>query len=150
MGRYVLRTEIVSMNVINYQIGESYQVIEPNLHDSNLLSVEHDKNDTLIKFRSTSGELIQAVASNVNKLVINDFREGNIVLDVTIERMVKIPDYGLDKLFVLSKVKCEKQDAYIRTVKDKIESGEMMLVTINPSYGCNGMIYCENISFYKV
>tara|TARA_B100000768_G_scaffold174692_1_gene185293 strand:- start:566 stop:982 length:417 start_codon:yes stop_codon:yes gene_type:complete len=138
------------MNVINYQIGESYQVIEPNLHDSNLISVEHDKNDTLIKFRSTSGELIQAVASNVKKLIINDFREGNIVLDVTIERMVKIPDYGLDKLLLLSKVKCEKQDAYIRTVKDKIESGEMMLVTINPSYGCNGMIYCEKISFCKV
>jgi len=137
------------VNIIKHQINDAYQVIEPNLHDSNLVSVESYEDQATLKFRLVSNELIQAVFSNVNKLVCNNFREGNVVLDVTVERMVKISAHGLNKLFTPPRAMFEKYNAYIRSVNESIESGTMMLVTINPSYGCESIIYCESVCFQK-
>ncbi|WP_196159770.1 hypothetical protein [Reinekea sp. G2M2-21] len=138
------------MKTIKHQTNDDFQVIEPNLHDSNLFSVENDQGQAILKFRLVSGELVQAIFTNVKRLVCNDFREGNIVLDVTIEREVHVSDHGLEKLFIPPMAMFEKYNAYIQTVKESIESGKMMLVTINPSYGCDGMIYCENVCFQQI
>jgi hypothetical protein len=133
-----------------HQINDAYQVVEPNLHDSNLVSVESDQGKAIFTFRLVSGELIQAVFTNVKNLVCNDYREGNIVLDMTIEKNVRVTGHGLDKLFIPPMAMFEKYDTYIHSVKESIKSGKMMLVTINPSYGCDGMIYCENVCFQKL
>jgi hypothetical protein len=139
-----------SVNTIKHQINDAYQVVEPSLHDSSLVSVENNQGKAIFTFRLISGELVQAVFTNVKNLVCNDFREGNIVLDFTIEKNVLVTDHGLDKLFIPPAAMLEKYDAYIHSVKESIKSGKMMLVTINPSYGCDGMIYCENVIFQKL
>lgn len=136
------------MKEMAYKINEAYQVIEPDLHDSNLLSIESDTDQAILKFRLVSGDLVQATLIGVDRLVCDNFREGNIVLDVTIES--EAAGSVLDKLFIPPRIKNEKYEAFISTVRQKLKEGMMKIVSINPSYGCESIVYCKDVYFNRV
>jgi len=57
----------------------------PNLHDARLLGMFVSDNKTAtVLFRSENGQRHELLLKEVEHLVANDFREGNIVLDVEI------------------------------------------------------------------
>lgn len=60
-------------------------VVEPALHDSNLLALNmiKDKEITL-SLKLESGELVKLYLGGVESFICDNLRKGNIVLDVTI------------------------------------------------------------------
>ena len=135
------------MAAIEYKIDSAGHLREPNLHDANLLSVECAQSDAIFKFELVNGGIVQIRFLDVDQMVCHDFRHGNIVLDVTVDHRKRLSGKELEMLFTPPLAAIDAHQVHLSKVKDRIERGEMMLVTIAPSYGCEAMIYCASVNF---
>lgn len=117
-----------------------------DLHDSIFigLSVDRNKRGQLL-FEVVGGQKTTLVLEDVEYLLANEFREGNIVLDVVIEKGVDFERKYLDQLF--GKEYLQKNNALRDSLTAKIASGKLSLVAIEPSYGCALVALCKSYSW---
>ncbi len=133
-----------------------------NLHQWLNIDSVHDKCITGIK--TTGKNLIVSICDECNDsnafevvfinskyIKLNDFMFGNIILSIEVydsKDIDKIEDELRDLLGV------SKTDVYYQAsfqqVRDQIKNGKLLLIAIDPSYGLNGLILCEDIKLGEV
>lgn len=78
----------------------------------------------------------------VERLRADDFREGNIILDVTVTagEQLELDDvaeaFGLDT----------EPSPFLQNTIDRLKRDRMIVVRINPSYGCVVTCVCSEMS----
>ena len=116
----------------NYKLNKDNIIIAPQFHDSLLKKIEIlDKNkfNIIIQIKT---QLYKIVFSEIEYLVVNDFKMGNIILDIEV---FKKCNCSLDFLNEILKLNRDEYYQYLTKIANDIELGNLMLVIINPSYG---------------
>jgi len=93
-----------------------------------------------IELSDVTGVAYQFILDGVARLRAENFMEGNIVLDLTVR------DQDVDEedlLFVLSIDSPVENKKWINPVLSRIQSGELRLVQLALSYGCELAILCR-------
>ncbi len=107
----------------------------PDFHDAKLSGlVLSPNNQCTLLITAESGEFHRVVLTGVEWLRADDFREGNIILDVTVQTGESVKK--ADVLFALSIDDEKRHLPFFDAIIGRITRGELVLVQINPSYGC--------------
>lgn len=122
---------------------------QPQLHDGLLegIIVKKNKSATLT-LRDVTGVQYELELEAVEHLCANDFREGNIILDLTVQRG-KDCDVSLLRTLLGSK-HCETHPGFLVALLQRIETEDLALVSIDPSYGCSFLALCRAINWRVV
>jgi hypothetical protein len=117
---------------------------QPQLHDGLLegIIVKNDKS-SILTLRDTQGVQYELELGGVEYLFANDFREGNIILDLTVERG-KNCDLSLLRALFSSK-HLERHPGFLDVLLQRVEAEDLALVSIDPSYGCSFLALCRTI-----
>jgi hypothetical protein len=122
---------------------------QPRLHDGLLegIIVKEDKSATLT-LRDVNGVQYELELGSVEHLCANDFRRGNIILDLTVERGRDCDVSLLRTLF--GNKHLESHPDFLATLLQRIEAENLALVSIDPSYGCSFLALCRTINWRVV
>jgi len=96
-----------------------------------------------IDIADVTGGKFSMFLQNVRSFKGNNFREGNIILDVEI---VRNADPGIDRLRSLFDLEPTASPAFLLIGMRQVQEGELTFVAINPSYGCEISALCENVT----
>ena len=119
-------------------VNDAFQIIEPNLHDANLLCIDVSKKNTVVlTFKLTTNQKINLYLNGIERLVCNNFNAGNTVLDMTILNTDNALKRNILKVFITTLgYKSAKENEHLKTLKDTIKEKKLILIELNPSYGC--------------
>lgn len=119
---------------------------QPRLHDGFLegIIVKENKSATLT-LRDVTGVQYELELGAVEHLCANDFREGNIILDLTVERG-KDCDASLLRTLFDNKY-LESRPGFLVALLQRIEAEDLTLVSIDPSYGCSFVALCRTVNW---
>lgn len=114
----------------------------PRLHDGFFegIRVKDDKSARLF-FRELDGKQYELDLGSVEYLLANEFKEGNIILDLTIEQGKDCDITRLERLFDAEYLK--NNPDFLTKLQHRIETEGLTLVSINPSYGCSFVALCK-------
>jgi hypothetical protein len=134
----------------NILISEDDSIIEPNVHDAQILGlIMLEDNRLLLLIQATDKSILCFAFNDLDCLRVDDFKKGNIILDITVSSgsEVEIVDiayvYGLEKFIPLDK------NGYLNKAVQSFLNGKKLLVQINPSYGCKVVCVCGGIEVLK-
>ncbi|CAN7503748.1 hypothetical protein LJR066_003317 [Acidovorax sp. LjRoot66] len=116
-------------------------VIEPDVHDAKLIGILLRGKDAVIELETADRKTLRLVLFGVQRLVADNFREGNILLDVAVVTGSKV---SIRDVAAAYGVKPENQK-FLTEVVDLVASGALTVVTLNPSYGCSLTSLCERV-----
>lgn len=130
---------------MSYQIvyTDAGEIFEPKIHDSRLrgLLLTNDNRLFVSIFGANLGNKC-LVLHGVEKLRCDDFRQGNIVLDVTVSSgdSIEIDDlayaYGVDK----------SNAPFLHGSMDRLQAQKSLVVRLNSSYGCSFVSICQSLT----
>ena len=112
----------------------------PDLHDGSLIGIEIDANDIIASFRTVNGKPVELRFRSVHYFKCDDFREGNIVLDLEISHAGDIEPKSLGAWLHGNPTASE-----LKALISKVKSSNWKCVMINPSYGAEVTCICENV-----
>jgi hypothetical protein len=109
-----------------------------------------DKSILLVNVSDYSGtkKIGNFIFSGLKACRFNDFRLGNIILDISVytgENRVEFIDNTLCYIFDINKNKITEE--WCNVIKSDIYSKKLLLVNFSTSYGAYGSILCEKIKF---
>jgi hypothetical protein len=123
-------------------------LVSPSLHDANLWKIELKEPSTVIlSFRDQAGSVHEMTLVSVEYLKCDDFREGNIVLEVTEADPAHIDVSALRKLLHLRE---DETNLQLQSILDNIRSGTRKFIKVTPSYGSEITCLCGDFSLYSV
>lgn len=125
------------------QLNKNFDVIEPQFHDGDVVSLDTaDDERAIIGLKTVEGTPHTLTLPGLLGIRCTDFRAGNIILSIQIfsntlppERFVRFA-YGTDD---------GGHDAHIHGIVERIEHGDLTLCSILPSYGCELHAVCHSI-----
>ena len=136
----------INNKLLGITINDDGVVSNPSLHDGLLKKIELEENKkVLLLIHTVDGSHYEIELCNVHRLRAMDFMEGNIVFEMIIEKG-KLSDHNI--LMQLLQIS-DKKDKYFERILDKIAKNEVILVQLNPSYGCELTALCESIIISK-
>jgi len=113
----------------------------PSFHDGHLNGIVLRPNQQcLLLLSDVTGAEYQFILDGVEHFRAENFRQGNIVLDLTVR------DQNVDEedlLFVLFLDRPPDSKKGIESNLSRIQSGELHLIQLAPSYGCELAILCR-------
>jgi hypothetical protein len=124
----------------------------PHFHDGNVTGIRVRKDAATIYLQQVDGSEFDLVLDGLEALHIDDFRKGNTISMVEIVRgHAPYGHLNFDALFPPPHPSAAAQyhEAYTSFMKrqvERIESGEVCLVLIVPSYGAELMAICREIN----
>ncbi|WP_197339955.1 hypothetical protein [Ralstonia solanacearum] len=132
------------MSTAKFSLSSDGEMISPAIHDANLRGIVLVDPDALyIPLRLVSGASVCIVLRGVIRLRADDFRQGNIVLDITVSGIdVKARDlmyvYGIAQ-------EAKAEMSFLVAAEKDFCDGKLKLVEINASYGCSLACVCRDI-----
>lgn len=127
-----------------------------NFHDGNVYGIkENTKDEYSIYLRTENLIKYEIILKGKTKILINDYREANIILDIELFNNNNfITEYNNDSalynvLFGFD-ASLKNSDKYLNSVLSKICNGEFIVLRINPSYGCSIIAICETIKLMRL
>lgn len=123
-------------------ISDAGEIYVPQVHDAVIkgLFFTHGK-DFALMLKPTQGEDFCLIFQHVERLRINDFRDGNIILSIEV---LYGDDIDLTDVAYAYGVKSDENN-FIVGVCARLKSEGFCVVKINPSYGCQLICVCKNI-----
>lgn len=121
---------------------EDEVLVQPDVHDAEVrgLLLLSDRR-LLIVLRAVDGLQRYLMLHGVERLKADDFRQGNIVLDITVS-----PPTSLDIKDVADAYGVAPSDSsFLPGVMDRLKREGLLLVRLNPSYGCSLVCVCQGI-----
>ncbi len=120
----------------------------PRLHDGYFegLRVKDNKSARLF-FRDLNDKQYELDLGSVEYLLANEFREGNIILDLTIDQGKDCDVTRLERLFDAEYLK--KNPDFLTKLQRRIETEGLTLVSIDPSYGCSFVALCKTATWRR-
>ena len=134
------------LNGHSYVTNDANAIINPDLHDAEIVAIEL-VNDVHIRFKLVSDELVSVRLIDVKQICFDNLRQGNIVLDVTVSTNEKLTAKDKQKLFGEIQYGNSRLSFYIDALDENLQCGNLKLIRINPSYGCNMVAICQNLVF---
>jgi hypothetical protein len=114
-----------------------------SFHDANFNGIIVEQNKAELSFRLSTGVAVKVLLDNLNRLLCNDFREGNIVLEVTVSSDISICEPLLDILFPKPAGMLDQHYSFMELTRNKLLKGELVILHIAPSYGGDLVALCE-------
>jgi hypothetical protein len=107
----------------------------PTFHDGRLAGfvLLPDKRCCLFVV-TEDNKFYRVVLLGVEWLRADDFREGNIILDLTVQSGNSVQK--ADVLFALSIDNENRHPSFFSAIMERIYRNELLLVQVDPSYGC--------------
>ena len=121
----------------------------PHFHDGYLTGVRLREGGATLYLREVDGPEYDLILEGLEALHIEDFRQGNIIAHVEIVAgRTPYAHIDFDRLFVPPDPSAaaqyhEKHTAFLKRQKARIESGEVCLIVIEPSYGAQMLAICR-------
>jgi len=120
----------------------------PSFHDGYILGLELlSKKMASIKLSTVKGDQYEVVLDGMTHLMVNNFRQGNIISDINVLTGMRNYEKYL-KNFVYYRPK-DLSAGWFTSIIDDLTNGTKNLILINPSYGCELTAICENIKLFK-
>ena len=122
-------------------------VRHPNVHDARLEAISVQKPQACLKIVDVEGKHLDLVLQGVERLHASNFREGNIIFDITTGNDISALDRSeLASLFG-TEVERLKQAHFLEAISSRLANGELLFVRLVPSYGCSLIALCGQVSF---
>jgi len=123
-------------------LSDAGEIATPPLHDARLngLLLVSDSR-LLLPIETTDGARLSLALQGVERLRADDFRQGNIILDVTVSTGAEIePDdvayaYGLEST----------DGTFLLQTMERLTRERRLVVRVNSSYGCTLVCICARI-----
>jgi hypothetical protein len=140
----------LSMNAIALNISKkTHALLEPNLHDGTLVSIGLPrKGNADLIVAELSGKRYRFVLDGVFHLLATDFREGNIILDVTVSQGENVQLGDLESLVHVGP-DGQRPQKYVRAIYDRVLGESLYVLELIPSYGCYLIAVAKNISIFR-
>jgi hypothetical protein len=122
----------------------------PKLHDGYLLGLELDEGALRVRMRDIAGQAFTMRLKGLERLLSNEFREGNIIFDIQIVCGFK-PDISYVRRLLgelHSSAGSPYREQHERAIEDRMQEvteGKLTLVVIEPSYGCELVALCREV-----
>jgi hypothetical protein len=131
---------------INVVISDDDSIVIPNVHDANILGlVMVSKNKLLLPIHLVDGSNVCIVLNDVVCLRSDDFREGNIVLDITVSRGSAVEMSEIAYAHGLEKFLSSESSLFLKKSIQDFLKEKRILVQVNPSFGCRLVCICGEI-----
>ncbi len=133
------------------ELDKNGRLLRPGFHDGYLLGVELvSKGEATVKLRKLSGERYNLDLLGVERLLCNEFAEGNIVSEIFLMSGIAPPLGSLRLLLAAPHESAAEEyhngyEAIVRQKGELIQQGKLTLVAIVPSYGCELHALCRSV-----
>jgi len=129
------------------KVGPEGFLQSPDLHDGVLTALDLvDEKILRIRARDVRGGKHLIELHGLSLLLADEFRQGNIILDVRFET-ARAPDEQAIRYLLGEPPAGEpfrsKYESHVRKLIQSIANGELTLVTIGSSYGCSLTALCR-------
>jgi hypothetical protein len=127
---------------VEYVCDRNGIVVKPKFHDARLTGIElHSEHDVRLSIQASARDRYIVALLGVRRLRADEFREGNIILDVTIERGADCDPDLLAELYDL-----RDGNPYVATLLSEVRTNNLALAQLNPSYGCRLLALCKDVT----
>lgn len=124
-------------------ISDCGTLVQPNVHDGYVRGIAiSNKNEIVALLDSLEGPSYELIMHDIVAFKADDFREGNIILDITITTRRLISVAELSHLIDVDNY--ENRKNYIDSIIAKINEGALYFIELNPSYGCFFSCLCKS------
>ena len=134
------------------KIGPMGYLGDPDLHDGYLTGLELIEEHILqIRLRNVVGKRFTMELSGLHLLLANEIRQGNIILNIRIEHR-RDPDPSLMRQLIgglhpsVGEPYRTKHEDYFKRMADAVRNGDLTLVAVEASYGCDLVALCKSAS----
>jgi hypothetical protein len=103
-----------------------------------------------LSFKLEAGEFAKLYLDGVETFVCDNLRKGNIVLDFTISSGIDAKLENLHDFFDVPKYESKKFNEYIDSLKHKVSQSQLLIVELNPSYGCKLRALVKSVHYEMV
>jgi hypothetical protein len=114
------------------------------IHDKNIKGLETTEDKKLIIYIEDNDRIIELRFINVKHLKIDNFRLGNIILDIEVYEQEYLNKHD-EELRSLLDMDRTITSPYLDKIKEDIGKGELILLSLQSSYGAYGSILCESV-----
>jgi hypothetical protein len=115
---------------------KSNTLLEPNLHDGRLLGINLLSKDCVeLSVAEVGGKRYRIFLDGISQFHATDFREGNIISDVTVTPSSSVQISDLQLLGHIGQ-NAQRLEEDLKKIHDKMLRESLLLFEINPSYGC--------------
>lgn len=120
----------------------------PSFHDGLLCGLSVTETTATLSLVEVEGRRWSVELTGVRYLKADDFRQGNIVLDLELVTGAPPPRAWLEKLLPaphpgVAAAYHDAHRAHLDELEAGIASGALTLVALSPSYGCELLAICE-------
>lgn len=119
------------------------------VHDAQLLKIELNNNFVELLFKLVDETMFLVTLAGVERMLCNSLKEGNTILSADVIDDVSKCSIFLNKIFELNDQEKKENPAYLLKIKEKINSQEIVLFHISPSYGCELIALCKSVEVSK-
>jgi hypothetical protein len=121
---------------------EDRMVVDPNVHDAQLLGILLDKKGrVLLPLELEDGRPICIVMDGVERLEAGDFREGNTILSLSVSSGASLDVVDVAAAYGESPT----NEGFLPRVMARLVSEGFIAVIVSPSYGCSMACVCRSI-----
>ena len=137
------------MNSIPLQTtDESHTLLTPNLHDGELIGIRLPvKGVVELSVAEMSGKRYRIVLEGIWEFYASEFREGNIILDVTVARGGDVQISDVRSLGNMDPG-LQRSEENLERIHKRILAESLYLLELNPSYGCHLIGIARNVSVF--
>ncbi|MFT8806780.1 MAG: hypothetical protein ABF856_16870 [Acetobacter aceti] len=128
----------------------------PTFHDGYLNGIILNDNIVTLHIRRVDGDDYEVRMSEVEHLRLDDFRQGNIILDLKVWSGRQFSQYAdITKLYEPYHPSADQKyhDQYtilLNKITVEVERGEKSFVVITPSYGAELYALCKTIEYKRI
>jgi hypothetical protein len=120
-------------------ISEDGEVVQPPLHDARIRGLVMCGGAKLIvPIETSDGARLCLVLHEVERLRADDFRQGNIILDVSISSAVEVDVSDVAYAYGVGPA----ETAFLSQTMERLVREKKQVVRINPSFGCTAVCIC--------
>ena len=118
----------------------------PNFHDGQLLGIIVRDRQCKLFVSDVQGSKYSLVLTDVERLRADNFLLGNIILDVTVRRGVRLNEQDILRVLSLDEGHSGAYRVSIDAIVDRIANDILCFVQVSSSYGCTFESICADIT----
>jgi hypothetical protein len=127
-------------------IVEDGSIVNPNVHDANILGVIMlTQKQLLLPIETVDGLALYIALDDVVCLRVDDFREGNIILDISVLSGTEVEMKDIAYAHGLESFLSCQSNSFLEKAIQNFLSRKQYLVQVNPSYGCKLVCICNKV-----
>ena len=122
----------------------------PSFHDGHFLGVIlHSEANVSLFVSDLENKRYEIRLSGVDKLKIDNMREGNIILSIESDQDISLDDPLIDEILEIDNNEMRKMEFYRKYI-EKLKNRSLIAFALNPSYGASIVALCNDIAVVQL